>query len=98
MVYCNQGTSSTLKAGDYAIYLDNVVLAEIIPANTSPSDIGNFVLRENEVILNIPLHNTKTGRFRGVKKWLSFIMIRGNLNKVFFSYGCNEEKSKKLCL
>ena len=98
MVYCNQGTSSTLKAGYYAIYLDNVVLAQIIPANTSPPDIGNYVLRENEVILNIPLYNTKTGHFRGVKKWLAFIIIQGNLDKVFFSYGCNEEKSKTLCL
>ena len=96
MVCCNQGTSSTLKAGDYAIYLDYVVLTQIIPANASPPDIGNYFLRENEVIFNIPLYNTKTGHFRGVKKWLVFIMIRGNLDEVIFSYECNEGKSKTL--
>ena len=73
-----------------------MVLVQIVPANTSPTDIGNYVLRENEVILNILLYNTKTGHFRGVTKWLAFIMIRGNLDEVFFSYGCNEEKSRTL--
>ena len=50
---------STLKAGDYAIYLDYVILGQLILAN------------------NCPLYNTKNGYFRGVKKWLAYIMIRG---------------------
>ena len=57
-----------MKAGDYAIYLDYVILGQIIPANNSPPDLDNYVLKENEVILNIPLYNTKIGHFRGVKK------------------------------
>ena len=39
LVYCNQGTISTLKAGDYAIYLDYVILGKITPANNSPPDL-----------------------------------------------------------
>ena len=35
LVYCNQGTIWTLKAGDYAVYLDYVILGQIIPANNS---------------------------------------------------------------
>ena len=73
-----------------------MVLTQIIPANASPTDIDNYVLGENEVILNIPLYNTKTGPFRGVKKWLAFIMIEGIWMKCFFLYGHNEEKSKTL--
>ena len=96
LVYCNQGTISTLKAGDYAICLDYVVLGQIIPANNSPRDLDNYVLKENEVILNIPLYNTKTGHVRGVKKWLAFIMIWGDPGEVFFSYGYDEERSEVL--
>ena len=67
LVYCNQGTISTLKAGDYAIYLDYVILGKITPANNYPPDLDKYVLKENEVILHIPLYNTKTWHFRGVK-------------------------------
>ena len=41
LVYCNQGTISTPKAGDYAIYLDYVILGPIIPANNHPPDLDN---------------------------------------------------------
>ena len=91
LVYCNQGTISI--AGDYAIYLNYVVLTQIIPANASPTDIDNYVLGENEVILNIPLYNTKTGPFRGFKKWLAFIMIEGIWMKCFF---CMDTTKKNL--
>ena len=36
LVYCNQGTISTLKAGDYAIYIDYVILGQLILANNCP--------------------------------------------------------------
>ena len=44
----------------------------------------------------MPLHNTKTEHFRGVKKWLVIIMIRGDPDEVFLSYGFDEERSKVL--
>ena len=67
-VYCNQGTILTLKAGEYAIYLDHVILGQIIAANTSPPNLDKYVLKENGVILHVPLYNTKTGHVRGAKK------------------------------
>ena len=84
-----------MKAGDYAIYLDYIILGQIIPANNSPPDLDNYVLK-NEVILHVPLCNSKTGHFGGVKKWLAFIMIRGDPMKFFVSYGYDEERSKVL--
>ena len=74
LVYCNQGTISNLKSGDYAIYLDYVTLRQLILANNFP-DLENYKLKENEVMLHVPLHNTKNGYFRGVKKWLAYIMV-----------------------
>ena len=67
LVYCNQGTVSTLKAGDYAIYLDYVILGQIILASNCP-DLDNYTLKDNEVIIYVSLYNTETGHFRDIKK------------------------------
>ena len=67
LVYCNQGTISTLKAGHYAIYIDYVITGQLILANNCP-DLDNYRLKENEVILYVSLYNTENGYFRGVKK------------------------------
>ena len=85
LVYCNQGATSTLKAEDYAIYLDYVILGQMILASNCP-DFNNYTLKDNEVIIYVPLYNTKTGHFRGIKKWLGFIMVRGDPDEVFYSY------------
>ena len=68
MVYCNQGTISTLKAGDYAIYLDYIILGQIILASNCP-DLNNYTFKVNEVIISVPLYNTETGQVRGINKW-----------------------------
>ena len=41
LVCCNQGTISTLKVGDYAIYIDYVILGQFILANKCP-DLDNY--------------------------------------------------------
>ena len=58
LVYCNQGAISTLKEGDYAIYIDYLILGQLILANNCP-DLHNYRLKENEVILYSPLYNTE---------------------------------------
>ena len=88
--------NSTLNAGDYALYLDYVILGQIIPAINSPADLDNYVWKENEVILHVPLYNTQTGHFRDVKKRLAFIITRGDSDEVFCLYGYDEDKSKVL--
>lgn len=96
LVYCNQGTILTLKAGYYAIYLDYVILSQIILANNCLPDLANYVLKDNEVIIYILLHNTETSHFRGIRKGLGFIMVREDPDEVFYSYGFDEERSKVL--
>ena len=81
--YCNQGTVSTLKAGYYAIYLDYVILGQSILANNCLHDHDNYVLKQNEVIIYIPFYNTDTSHFRGIKKWLSLVIVWGDPNEVF---------------
>ena len=97
LIYCNQGTISTLKSRDYAIYLHYVILGQIIPVSNSLPDLDNYALKENEVILYVPLYNTETVHFRDVKKWLGVIMIRGDPYEVFLSCGYVEARSKVSC-
>ena len=94
-MYYNQGTISTVKAGDYAIYLDYMILGQLILANNC-LDLENYKLKENEVMLYLPLYNTEDGYFRGVKKWLAYIMVQWDSGETFFSYCFDEEKRSKI--
>ena len=41
----------------------------------------------------MPLYNTETGEFKGLQNWLAYIIVRGNEDEVFLSYGYDEDKS-----
>ena len=94
LIYSNQGVITNLKARDHAIYLDYVVIAQILLASVCPPNIENYEFAENEVLLLVPLYNTENGYFKGLKKWLGYITILGDPDEQFYSYGFNEEKSK----
>ena len=83
-ICCNQGSILTLKVGDYTFYLNYVVLGQIVPARNSPKNIENYVYQENEVKLYMPVYNTETGHFKGVRNWLAFIIVRGDKDETFF--------------
>ena len=87
-----------MKAGDYAIYLDYVVLGQLIPVNNPPEDLDDYELKPNEVFIYLLRYNTENSLFQCIKKWLAYIMISGDSNEIFYSYGFDEEKSKILCL
>ena len=44
----------------------------------------------------MPDYDTTNGHFKGVKKWLGYIMVRGDEDELFLSYEYNEEKSMVL--
>ena len=98
LIYVNNGIISTVKGGDYAIYLDYIVLGQLIPAKNLPEDFENYECEQVEVKLFDPNYNVKTGVFLGVQNWLAYIMVRGDEHETFLSYGFEEEKSKILCL
>ena len=51
LLYSNQGVITNFKAGDCAIYLDYVILAQILPASAFPPNIDKYEFAENEVLL-----------------------------------------------
>ena len=77
-LYVNQGVITNLKAGEHAVYLDYVVLAQILPVSVCPPNIDNYESGENEVLLLVLLYNTENGYFKGLKKWLGYITIHGD--------------------
>ena len=96
LLHANQGTISTMKASDYKIYPDYVVLGQLIPVKNPPKGLDNYELKPNEVFIYLPQYNIENGLFQGIKKWLAYIMIRADPDKIFYSYGFDEEKSRIL--
>ena len=47
----------------------------------------------NKVKLCVPLYNVETREFRGLQKWLAYIMVRGDEDEMFLLYGFDEDKS-----
>ena len=81
LVYVNQGSISPIK-GEQAIYLEFVILGQILPfANPDPKiNLGNHDFKDNEVLLFVPSYNTETGLHQGLKKILGYITLRGDVN------------------
>ena len=97
LVYVNQGSISPVK-NDYVIYLDFVILAQILPLANPPPEINldTHEFKDNEALLFVPLYNTENGLYRGLTKKLARITLRGDKNENFYSYGFDKEKSKLL--
>ena len=96
LIYINNGTISIVKGRDYAIYLDYIILGQLICAKNLPEDFENYECKQDEVKLFVPNYNVKTGDFLDVQNWLAYIMVRGNEHETFLSYGFEKEKSKIL--
>ena len=98
LVYVNQGSVSLVKGGGQAIYLEFVVIGQLMPvANPDPSiNLETHVFKEDEALLYVPIYNKATGMYGGLTKKLAHITLRRDANERFFSYGYSKEKSTLL--
>ena len=73
----NQGTVSLVKGGEKALYLDFVVIGQImLAANVNPEiDLDTYVFKENEVLMYCPVYNKSTGMYGGLTKKLGYITL-----------------------
>ena len=53
-------------------------------------------VEENQVVIYVPVYNTSTGLYGGLKKMLGHITLRGDMGKRYYSYGFSKEKSTVL--
>ena len=96
LYYVNQGFLSTVKNGEIAMYVQNFILGQLIIAANQPKDIKEHKCAENEVKLLSCVYDLESGEFKGVRLMLAYIVLRGDEDEVFFSYGYNKIKSKVL--
>ena len=96
VIYINNGTISTVKGGNDAIYLDYIILGQLICAKNLPKDLENYEYKQDELKLFVLNYNVKAGDSLGVQNWLAYIMVRSNEHGTFLPYGFEEEKSKTL--
>ena len=68
-VYVNNGTITSIKGGR-AMYINFVILAQIMPVANPPSDLNlaTYKFQENEVLIFTPLYNAENGLYRGLTK------------------------------
>ena len=94
LCYVNQGTVLLLKGGEKAIYLEFVVMRQVVAvANADPSiNLDTHVFKENEVLLYVPVYNKATGLYGGLKKKLGQITLRGDDQERFFLMGTQKKK------
>ena len=76
LVYVNNGSIFAVKGGQTAVYLDYVILAQILPVMNFPDKLGNYQYEDNEVLMYVPLYNPQNGLYRGIKKSLANIVLR----------------------
>ena len=95
LVYVNQARISTVKAGEQAIYMTNVILAQILPYANNP-DLDTYKLKDDEVLLMCPVYDKDSSTFKGIETRVALIIVRGDENECFLSYGYDPDKSKQL--
>ena len=95
LVYTNHGSVTPMK-DKLAIYLDYVILEQLIPAMNTPDNIVEYESKPNEVKLTTARYNVDSGKILGLEKDLVFIMVRGDQDEAFFSDGFDKTKMKKL--
>lgn len=90
-MYVNQGRISPVKGG-HAVYLEFVVIGQTMPiANPNPEiNMDNHDFKENEVLLFVLLYNKSNGLYQDLTKKLGHLILRGDLNERFCSYGFDE--------
>ena len=96
LLYVNQGFLSTVKSGEIAMYLHNFIIGQLIIAANQPEDISTYICSNNEVKLLSCVYDLESGDFKGIREQIAFIVLRGDVDETFLSYGFNKIKSKVL--
>ena len=96
LFYCNQGFLSTVKSGEIAMYLHNFIIGQLIIAANQPKDITTYICSKNEVKLLSCVYEIESGQFKGIREQVAFIVLRGDADETFLSYGFDKIKSKLL--
>ena len=87
---------STVKSGDLAIYNHNFILGQPIPTANQPEDIATYECKKNETKLCTCIYDLTTGELKVVRESRAYIVLRGDKEEAFLSYGSDATRSKVL--
>ena len=99
--FTNQAFLSTVKRRELAIYCHQFIIGQLLVAAekyaaNQPENIDEYVCKKNEGRLITCLYDKSTGEFQGIKLSLAYIILRGDSEEAFFSYGVDTKKSTVL--
>ena len=89
LVYINQAYL-TVKERDTMIYCDYTILGQIVVFRSTPEgeNIDELIKNDKKLVkIYMPMYDTTTGKFLGVKESVGYIMIRNQEDEAFLSYG-----------
>ena len=92
----NPGYLSTVKNGEVAINNQNFIIDQLVVTPNQPKNIDEYDYEKDKVKSIRCTYNKSTGQFNGLTLQLAYIVLRGDTEESFFSYGINEEKSSVL--
>ena len=96
LCYVNQAYLST-KDGEIIIYCQYVILGQVIPLRNPPEELDEYISSEDHLVkMYVPLYDNNDRRFLGVKETADYVMLRGDSNETFWTYGFSEEKPSLL--
>ena len=80
----NNSSVTPIKGG-HAIYLEFVIIAQILAVANPPLDLDldTHQYQENEVLIFTPLYNTENGLYRGLKKSWEILFQEATLMRAF---------------
>ena len=98
LCYINQDSVFLVKGGEKAMYLEFVVLGQIMPAaNIDPAiNLDAHAFKENEVLMQTPVYIKSTALYGGLTKKLGYITLKRDDKERFYSNGYDKEKSALL--
>ena len=94
--YVNQAHLST-KDGEIMIYCQYIILRQIIPLRNLPEDLDAYISDSEKLVkMYVQLYDNNDGRSLGVKETAGYVILRGDSDEIFWTYGFDEEKSSIL--
>ena len=74
----------------------NFILGQLLVAANQPDNIETYTCNPNEVKLCTCINDLTTAEFLGIKEELAYIILMGNPEEPFFSYGFDSDKTAVL--
>ena len=88
-----------MKERDTMTYCDYTILGQVVVFRSTPEgeNIDELIKNDKKLVkIYMPMYDTTTGKFFGVKESVGYIMTCNQEDEVFLSYGYSSEHSASL--